>query len=157
MKTKPCKFCQSEIPVKATVCPICKRTLKKKHTALGIICTILGIFIFVGVISAMSSGSDSNSEPASSTQEVSADDTANENETKNEEWISADEYGQIENGMSYEQVKEIVGSEGEEVSTVTVGDMTTTIYMWYGKDHISNANVTFQNDAVMAKAQIGLK
>ena len=80
-----------------------------------------------------------------------------ENETKNEEWISADEYDQIESGMSYDQVKEIVGSEGEELSTATVGDMTTTIYMWYGKDHISNANVTFQDDAVMAKAQIGLE
>ena len=28
-ETKVCKFCQSEIPKKAKVCPNCKRTLKK--------------------------------------------------------------------------------------------------------------------------------
>lgn len=76
---------------------------------------------------------------------------------KNPEWISKDEYDQIQTGMSYEQVKEIIGSDGEEVSTATVGDMTTTIYMWYGKDHMSNANVTFQNDSMFAKAQFGLE
>ena len=103
------------------------------------------------------SQSNNTSENTEQPEATDTKNTESENVPKNEEWISKDEYDQIETGMSYEQVKEIIGSDGEEVSTATVGDMTTTIYMWYGKDHMSNANVTFQNDSMFAKAQFGLE
>lgn len=47
-KTKKCKYCQTDIPVKATVCPNCKRTLRSsgKLIFLLIIFTIsFGIYV----------------------------------------------------------------------------------------------------------------
>ena len=32
--TKKCKFCQSDIPVKAKICPVCKKKQKKNSIAL---------------------------------------------------------------------------------------------------------------------------
>lgn len=48
-KTKNCKYCQAEIPKKATVCPNCKRTISNRGGCLSVIvvfvifCGILGI------------------------------------------------------------------------------------------------------------------
>ena len=74
------------------------------------------------------------------------------------EYITKDEYNQIETGMTYKEVKQIIGSEGSLTSTVTANDITVEIYTWYGNGTAgSNANVTFTNDSVTGKAQVGLK
>ena len=44
--TKKCKYCQSDIPKKAKVCPVCKQKLKKSHVGL----TILLIFVALGLM-----------------------------------------------------------------------------------------------------------
>ena len=135
-ETKPCKYCQSQISPKAKVCPVCKRKLRRP--ILGIIIASIGILILIGFANGY-------------IKETTPTDSENEKE------ITMSEFSQIETGMSYEDVVAIVGSEGELLSTATVGDVTSSIYVWYGKDGISNANVTFSNDAVLAKAQIGLE
>ena len=62
--------------------------------------------------------------------------------------------------MTYEQVKEIIGSEGELVSDVDIGageQYHTVVYMWCGnKTTGANANFTFQGNKLVSKAQIGL-
>ena len=59
--------------------------------------------------------------------------------------------------MTYDQVKEIIGCDGTVNSETEVSNIKMTIYSWYGKDNISNANVTVQNGKIISKAQIGLK
>ena len=54
-KTKKCRFCQTEIPKKARVCPICNRTLKS-HGCLVTILVMVAIFVALGV--AVSQGVD---------------------------------------------------------------------------------------------------
>lgn len=75
------------------------------------------------------------------------------------EYISLEQFNAIENGMSYDAVVEILGSEGELLSSVDLGfgDGGTQMYCWYG-DPLSgaNCNVTFQGGKVVSKAQIGL-
>ena len=74
------------------------------------------------------------------------------------EYITMEEYNQIDNGMTYEEVTEIIGSQGSLSSTVTANGTTIEIYTWYGDGVAgSNANVTFTNDSVTGKAQVGLK
>ena len=71
-----------------------------------------------------------------------------------------EEFNKIESDMTYEQVKEIIGSDGTLTSDVSIGDEKyhTQIYMWYGNTITGgNANVTFQNGKVVGKAQVGLK
>lgn len=54
-KTKKCRFCQTEIPKKARVCPNCNRTLKS-HGCLVTILVMVAIFVALGV--AVSQGVD---------------------------------------------------------------------------------------------------
>jgi len=76
--------------------------------------------------------------------------------------MTLEKYNKIENGMTYDQVKEIVGSDGEQLSEVgeKSSEFYTVMYSWAGSGSLgANANFTFQgNPAVLiAKAQIGLK
>jgi Domain of Unknown Function with PDB structure (DUF3862) len=68
--------------------------------------------------------------------------------------MSLDEFNQIQNGMSYDQVVQIVGGPGELVSEVG----SAQVYMWVGFSSSAgaNANVTFYNGRVQGKAQAGL-
>lgn len=140
--TKKCKFCQADIPKKAKVCPNCKRTLKSHGYLISI---LVFIIIFCGGIAMAINLNNGIQKSVSGVSNSS-------------EYITKDEYNQIETGMTYEEVKQIIGSEGSLTSTVTANNTTIEIYTWYGNGTAgSNANVTFTNDSVTGKAQVGLK
>ena len=76
--------------------------------------------------------------------------------TPNSSKCSLEEYNQIEIGMSYDEVIDIIGSEGGEMSTATIAGNTATVYQWDGDKKCSNVVIEFMNDAVISKAQAGL-
>lgn len=92
-----------------------------------------------------------------------SDDTTQSNKvssssTVNDSSITLDEFNRIEMGMTYDEVVGIIGSYGSELSRSEIAGYTTVILMWEGSGSLgANANVTFQNGSVMAKAQFGLK
>lgn len=72
-------------------------------------------------------------------------------------------YSQIQNGMSYEQVVNIIGMPGEELSQNrmeaipgVMDAITTVMYQWMNGNG-SNMNAMFQNNKLIQKAQFGLK
>ena len=76
--------------------------------------------------------------------------------------VDAEEYAKIKNGMTYEEVVAIIGEEGSQNSSSTMpavagvtDELTTEIYSWQNFDG-SNMNATFQNGALVMKAQFGL-
>ncbi|OSA97149.1 UNVERIFIED_ORG: beta-lactamase-inhibitor protein BLIP [Clostridium botulinum] len=69
--------------------------------------------------------------------------------------ITMDLYNQIQSGMTYDQVKGILG-EGELTSETKIMDSTAKLYSYISKDG-SNANFTFTNDSMDLKAQFNLK
>lgn len=74
--------------------------------------------------------------------------------------ISMDEFLKIQNGMSYQEVFDIVGSAGEIISEVGVSGtpIYTVLYSWDGEGAMgANANVMFQGGIVTNKAQFGLE
>jgi hypothetical protein len=77
--------------------------------------------------------------------------------------ISLEEFNQIENGMSYEQVVSIVGGEGELTAENELGQGTqfhtvTKSYSFNGESGLgANAILMFQNGELVSKAQYGLK
>jgi hypothetical protein len=78
----------------------------------------------------------------------------------NKPTISKAEFDKIENGMTYEQVTQIIGGPGEVLSEVgQKGDQFYTImYSYTGEGQLgANANFTFQGGKLQAKAQMGLK
>ena len=82
-------------------------------------------------------------------------------EDENPPTITLAEYNQIETGMTYFQVCDIIGGYGEVLSEVDLGigsEYATEMYMWEGEGMAgANANVTFQGGKVTAKAQFGLE
>ncbi len=79
-------------------------------------------------------------------------------ETNDLEYITLDEYNSIKNDMTYDEVVKLIGSNGTSMSESSVGNVSIKIISWYGNGfNGSNANVTFTNNKVTGKAQIGLE
>lgn len=93
-------------------------------------------------------------------QEVKKEEPKKEETPKNKPGISKAEFDQIQNGMSYEEVKNIIGSDGEVLSeSGQAGQQFHTImYKWDGeKGFGANANFMFQEGKLQNKSQFGLK
>lgn len=72
--------------------------------------------------------------------------------------ITKAEFEQVQNGMSYDEVKGIIGSEGELQSESEVAGYKTVMYMFKGESGIgANATMMFQNNELTSKSQFGLK
>lgn len=76
--------------------------------------------------------------------------------------ITKSKYDRLRNGMSYREVKRIVG-EGEETARNHISgvrgvmdSVETVMYQWMNADG-SNMNVMLQNDKLIQKAQFGLE
>ena len=77
--------------------------------------------------------------------------------------VTKSEFLRIKDGMSYQQVKDIIGQSGEEMSRNVIDGVPgvlerteTVMYMWTNPDG-SNMNAMFQNDSLMQKSQFGLE
>lgn len=71
--------------------------------------------------------------------------------------ITLEIFNSITAGMSYEEVKNLIGSEGTLLSDTDLGGIKSTMYMWKSADGLGNASIMFQNDAVVSGSQTGLK
>jgi hypothetical protein len=65
-------------------------------------------------------------------------------------------YEQIENGMSYEKVVKIIGSDGIETRRSSLENIELRDYKWKGENY-QRIYVSFRNDKVVSKSQSGLK
>ncbi len=65
-------------------------------------------------------------------------------------------FNEVKNGMSYAEVKTVLGSDGEMTRMSKIGDNTTASYTWKGKK-FSRIIMTFKNDSLENKTQVGLK
>lgn len=135
---KKCVRCQTEMKQTQLICPNCK---KYQHPIIG----IFGVLIIILSITAW----------FNSLQELTNSSSLSNDDEKC--YISLKEFNEIQTGMSYDEIKNIVGCEGTINSQTEYMEIKMTIYSWYGKDGISNANVTIQNDKLINKTQIGLK
>jgi len=70
--------------------------------------------------------------------------------------VTLAEYHKIEDGMSYQQVVNIIGEPGKELSRSDIAGYTTVMYSWSNSGG-SNMNAMFQNDKLVNKAQFGLR
>lgn len=69
--------------------------------------------------------------------------------------ITLEKYDTIKEGMTYSEIKEILG-EGQLVSVTKILDIKSEMYSYVNKDG-SNANFTFSSDSLSVKAQFGLE
>lgn len=70
--------------------------------------------------------------------------------------VTLAKYNTIKTGMSRSDVSELLGCRGEENARTELAGTTTVIVTWKNFDG-ANMNATFQNDALVGKAQFGLR
>lgn len=148
-QTKICKHCKTAIPKKAKVCPNCR---KKQG---GILKWILIIFVALIIIGAIAGGGNDSSNDSSNTTSSSSVDK-NDGTKKEASGLTEEKYNSIEQGMTYDEVVGIIGEEGTNISEVELGGITTVVYEWTASDGWGNANITFQDNKVVNKAQFGV-
>ncbi|CRI63947.1 conserved membrane hypothetical protein [Thiocapsa sp. KS1] len=71
--------------------------------------------------------------------------------------VTLSQYSRVETGMSYDQVIKILGRPDQELSRSEMAGYVTVMYMWRGVTAGANMNAMFQNDALINKAQFGLR
>jgi hypothetical protein len=99
-----------------------------------------------------SSKKTSNSDTAAN----SATKAAKEVESADDSVVNMEKYSQIENGMSYKQVKSIIGKEGIETMSSGEGKYKVTSYKWEGEG-FAFLSVVLTGDKVISKYQANLK
>lgn len=114
----------------------------------------LGIFLIVfGTVCNKFLGSDDLGSYSQTTAVV--DNTAY---TDTEGLIDYATFEKIRNGMTYNQVKKMIGSEGKLLSSYGEGEYNTFSMTWDGVGSIgANAVIMFQNNKVISKSQFGLE
>lgn len=144
-----------------------------KKKSRGMASLIYGAAFIVFVIVACATGNSKTATPVpvsasaissqastvSKTTSSAVSKTVSSAVKKDDGKITKAKFDQIQNGMSYDQVKQIIGSEGELLSEAgTKGDQYyTVVYDWKSSDGISNATFEFQGDKLQVKSQVGLK
>lgn len=69
--------------------------------------------------------------------------------------ITLEEYNKIKTGMSYSEIKEIIG--GDCNKQTDQNKENEEVYICSGKMAGTNATITFENDKVKTKTQTGLE
>ncbi|WP_426571353.1 hypothetical protein [Aquihabitans sp. McL0605] len=87
---------------------------------------------------------------------VQAEDDQREYQKEQDSKMTMAEFTEIQTGMTYSQVKGIVGSGGELVTSTELGGTKTEGYSWDGVAEFSTGSVIFQNGIAISKTQVGL-
>lgn len=107
----------------------------------------IGIIFLVLIVIGALSGNKGGSTKSGTTQTAPAKETG----------VTMEKFTSIKEGMTYEEVVGVLGSEGEVMSSNEIAGIKTVMYKWDGASVMSNMNATFQNGKMVSKAQLGLK
>ncbi|MHB2205722.1 DUF3862 domain-containing protein [Methylobacterium sp. CM6257] len=68
------------------------------------------------------------------------------------------QYDALKRGMRYRRVRSLLGCDGRPVSHLTIGRIRRATYSWPGRGtYGANITLTFRNDRLTDKAQLGLR
>lgn len=156
-KMTNCKACGKEIAKGVNKCVHCGKDQRNFFMKHKIITVILALVI-LGSIGAMTGKKDEANKAVGTTSTSSkpaATETKKEEPKKDNKKYSFDKFMQVQMGMTYDQVKAILG-DGTEESSSSIGDIKTVAYSWKNSDG-SNISVMLQGDKVSTKAQAFLQ
>lgn len=118
------------------------------------------ICLMLTVAACSSSNKDSQNKETESSAATSTQSAGEKPASSDKVKITKEQYNKIENGMTYQEVVEIVGGEGEIITET--GEKGTDLYgigvLYEGKGGVgANASLIFLGDKLQTKSQIGLE
>ncbi len=119
---------------------------------------VLGIVLFVGLGCSMLSKKDekiATPTPAADSSTTTKESPKSDSTSSDSASLSMEKYDKIKNGMSYDEVVEVLGSKGTESRSSTVGKIELKSFKWEG-DKFQRVYVNFRDDKVNSKSQSGL-
>lgn len=153
-KMTNCKACGKEITKDIKKCVHCgkdQRNFFMKHKMTAIIVTI----VVLAAVSSSIEGKSDQASPKTDNTSINSTQTSSSEIKKDNEEYSFDKFMQVQTGMTYDQVKDILG-EGKEQSSSGDGDAKTISYAWKNSDG-SSISIMLQGGRVVNKAQVFLK
>ncbi|MBI4923272.1 MAG: hypothetical protein HY834_16140 [Devosia nanyangense] len=119
---------------------------------------LLGVVGTLLVLWAIGAGMKAHKVPDTSAQSAMVETSASAPKAPEPCEATMKEYSSLTPGMSLRHAASIIGCAGEETSRVSIGGQETVMVSWTGNGgFISNMNATFDNDRLVAKAQLGLE
>jgi hypothetical protein len=71
--------------------------------------------------------------------------------------VDRSQYAALKQGMSYGHVRHLLGCSGRRISHLAIGRAERTTYSWRGRGtYGANLTLTFRNDRLTDKSQLGL-
>lgn len=169
---KICSNCKHSNLDDANFCSKCNNPFpqKKKSTNSAIIAlvavgAIIAACVLCGVIGMLTNQTNQDKTPRDTAEStpatvttpfVEVDKEATPKPTEEENKVTAENFKRLKNGMTYEQVVEILGKEGELMSENEIAGTKTEMYQWKA-GMMANMNAMFQNGKMISKAQFGLE
>jgi hypothetical protein len=119
----------------------------------------IGGFVLFLFIAAFLFGRSGNKQSTSSSSPPSSlsNNTSNVSSPTSSTGVTMANYNRLRTSMTYVQVVQILGKDGEELSSNEIGGVKTIMYKWDGDGFGANMNAMFQNNKLMSKSQFGLK
>ena len=168
--TKICPRCAETVRAQAQACRFCgydfaagvagtnfapKAVNEPKPSGGCLKAAAFTALAFVALIIVLAMIGSQKPNPALTGTDSSAPDSESASGSYSMKRITAEEYAQLYDGMSYSQAVAVIGEPGEETSRTDMAGYVTVAYSWKNYDG-SNAIIMFQNNKLVSKAQFGL-
>lgn len=115
------------------------------------------VVIMVTAIVGGTQTSTNNTQTSSSVNESEVQTTENEKTTTKDVKVTLEQYNQIKDGMTYEEVVEIFGGKESTSSESEIAGIKSEIKTWNGNGTFSVATIGFTDGEVSSKSQTGLE
>ena len=127
--------------------------------SINLVAAVL-VFVVLGCacprLSELTGKKDPPTAPPSNTGPVNVANTSRTPGSSSTSGLTMDKYNQLKIDMPKSEVDRILGGPGEEISQSSGGGMTFSVYKWSGESYTS-VIISFKNDRIMSKSQVGLK
>lgn len=97
---------------------------------------------------------DNNAAPTSTP--TSSSPTSTTESTKGGYDLTMEKYNKLKIGMPRSEVENTLGGKGTEISSSTGGGVRFSVNKWEG-ERFKSIILSFKNDKIMSKSQVGLK
>lgn len=117
------------------------------------------VIVIIAIIGGSQGGTTNTAtEPANNTETATTEEnTQTATETAEDVKVTLEQYNQIENGMTYDEVVSIFGGKETSSSESEVAGIKSQVMTWNGNGTISVVSIGFTNGEVSSKSQTGLE